>query len=390
MRTRLLKKNALLCKIFYTRNHQITLKHLIIKMKENLSRVKISDIAQRAGVSTGTVDRVLHNRGEVSQKTRDKVLSILAELNYQPDILASTLALKKGYKFASLFPDAGTENLFWNAPLAGLNEALSEIEHFGVTLSRFFFKYNDQSSFNQQLEKIVAEPFDGVILTPVFFESTSSAMEKLTESNTPVVFINSNIESLGSLSFVGQDARQSGLVAGRLMDYSLNAEGCITIINFINEKGGNSHILNREQGFRDYFNAGNFAKPRHLNTINIYTQEQTEVNRILLETIGTENPLCKTMGVFVTNSRVFRVANFKKEFGLSNLILVGYDLLESNIDHLKKDNIDFLISQNPWEQGYKSLMALFNSRIMKKEIVKNQFLPIDIITKENIDYYLNN
>jgi LacI family transcriptional regulator len=359
-------------------------------MKDNLSRVKISDIAQRAGVSTGTVDRVLHNRGEVSKKTRDKVLGILEELNYQPDILASTLAMKKAYKFAVLFPEAGTENLFWKAPLAGLNAALLEIEHFGVTINKFFFKYNDQSSFSQQLEKILTEPFDGVILTPVFFESTSSAIEKLAETNTPAVFINSNIESLSSLSFVGQDARQSGLVAGRLMDYSLNAEGCITIINFINERGGNSHILDREEGFRNYFDAGNFAKPRHLNTININTQDQDEVYRILLENIGTENPLCKTMGVFVTNSRVFRVANFKREYGLNNLILIGYDLLESNIDHLKKNNIDFLISQNPWEQGYKSLMALFNSRIMKKEIVKNQFLPIDIITKENIDYYLNN
>ncbi|MDX9846007.1 MAG: substrate-binding domain-containing protein [Tenuifilaceae bacterium] len=359
-------------------------------MKDNLSRVKISDIAQRAGVSTGTVDRVLHNRGEVSKKTRDKVLSILDELNYQPDILASTLAMKKTYRFATLFPEAGTENLFWKAPLAGLNTALSEIAPFGVTLSRFLFKYNDQSSFNKQLEKIVSEPYDGVILTPVFYDSTSLALEKLAETNTPVVFINSNIENLGNLSFVGQDARQSGLVAGRLMDYSLNVEGCITIINFINEKGGNSHILNREEGFRSYFESGNFTKPRHLNTLNIYTHEQEEVNRILLETIGTDNPICKTMGVFVTNSRVFRVANFKKGFGLSNLILVGYDLLESNIDHLKKNNIDFLISQNPWEQGYKSLMALFNSRIMKKEIMKNQFLPIDIITKENIDYYLNN
>lgn len=359
-------------------------------MKDSLSRVKISDIAQRAGVSTGTVDRVLHNRGEVSKKTRDKVLSILEELNYQPDILASTLAMKRNYKFAVLFPEAGTENLFWKAPLAGLNTALSEIEPFGVTLNKYFFKYNDQSSFNKQLEKVISGAFDGVILTPVFYDSTLSAIEKLSETHTPVVFINSNIENLSNLTFVGQDARQSGLVAGRLMDYSLNVEGCITIINFINEKGGNSHILNREEGFRNYFETESFAKPRHLNTINIYTQDQDEVNRILLETIGTDDPICKTMGVFVTNSRVFRVANFKKEYGLNNLILIGYDLLESNIDHLKKNNIDFLISQNPWEQGYKSLMALFNSRIMKKEIMKNQFLPIDIITKENIDYYLNN
>lgn len=359
-------------------------------MKENLSRVKISDIAERAGVSTGTVDRVIHNRGEVSKKTRDKILAILQEMNYQPDILASTLAQKKPFKFAALLPDAGKENLFWNAPQAGLDSALKEMEHFGVVLEKYLFKYNDQSSFEKNISKIIANGFDGVILTPLFPEITISSIDKLTKNSIPVVFINSNIENQDNIAFVGQDARQSGMVGARLLDYSLNVGGCVNIINFINEKGGNSHILNREQGFRDYFDQSKSEKSRYLNTINIYTHNKNEVDEILRNTIGTEDPLCKTMGVFVTNSRVFRVADFKREHNLKNLILVGYDLLESNIDHLRKNNIDFLISQNPWEQGYKSLMALFNSRIMKKEIVKNQFLPIDIITKENIDYYLNN
>lgn len=359
-------------------------------MKENLSRVKISDIAERAGVSAGTVDRVIHNRGEVSKKTRDKILAILEEANYQPDILASTLALKKPFKFAALLPDAGTENLFWKAPLAGLDSALKEMEHFGVVLDKYLFKYNDQTSFENNISKIITKGYDGIILTPVFSEPTNSSIALLSKSNIPVVFINSNLEDQVNIAFVGQDARQSGMVGARLMDYSLNVGGCVTIINFIHEKGGNSHILNREQGFRDYFTESNGEKTRHIDTININSQNKKEIDDILQNTIGTEDPLCKTMGVFVTNSRVFRVANFKREFGLKNLIVIGYDLLESNIDHLRKNDIDFLISQNPWEQGYKSLMALFNARIMKKEIVKNQFLPIDIITKENIDYYLNN
>ncbi|WP_234408903.1 LacI family DNA-binding transcriptional regulator [Marinilabilia salmonicolor] len=45
--------------------------------------VRIKDIAEKANVSIGTVDRVLHNRGEVAKKTKEKVLTIAKEMNYQ-------------------------------------------------------------------------------------------------------------------------------------------------------------------------------------------------------------------------------------------------------------------------------------------------------------------
>ncbi|MFW5657196.1 MAG: LacI family DNA-binding transcriptional regulator, partial [Bacteroidota bacterium] len=73
-------------------------------MIKNTKKIRIKDIAQLAGVSIGTVDRVIHNRGEVSEKTREKILNIVKEMNFEPDILASTLASKKTFRFAVLFP----------------------------------------------------------------------------------------------------------------------------------------------------------------------------------------------------------------------------------------------------------------------------------------------
>ena len=48
-------------------------------------RITIKDIAERAGVSSGTVDRVLHNRPSVSKKALAKVKTALEELNYEPN-----------------------------------------------------------------------------------------------------------------------------------------------------------------------------------------------------------------------------------------------------------------------------------------------------------------
>ena len=55
--------------------------------------------------------------------------------------------------------------------------------------------------------------------------------------------------------------------------------------------------------------------------------------------------------------------------------------------HLKDGKIDFLISQRPEEQGYAAVTALFNKLFLNKEVQRKHFMPIDIIAKENIDYY---
>lgn len=62
-------------------------------------RIRIKDIAKRSGVSVGTVDRVLHNRPNVSEPARKKVEKALAEMNYQPNMYASALAYNKSYTF---------------------------------------------------------------------------------------------------------------------------------------------------------------------------------------------------------------------------------------------------------------------------------------------------
>ena len=60
------------------------------------SIITISDVARAARVTNGTVDRVLHERGEVSKKTREKVLRVIEELGYQPNVYASMHRRRKG------------------------------------------------------------------------------------------------------------------------------------------------------------------------------------------------------------------------------------------------------------------------------------------------------
>nr|HPR19478.1 LacI family DNA-binding transcriptional regulator [Proteiniphilum sp.] len=61
-------------------------------------KARIKDIAEMAGVSSGTVDRILHNRGNVSESARKAVEEVLKKVNYKPNIHISGLSLKRKYK----------------------------------------------------------------------------------------------------------------------------------------------------------------------------------------------------------------------------------------------------------------------------------------------------
>ena len=75
-------------------------------------KVRIKDIAEKSGVSVGTVDRILHNRPNVSKSAREKVEKVLKEINYQPNMYASALAYNKSYTFYLIMPKHESE-AYW-------------------------------------------------------------------------------------------------------------------------------------------------------------------------------------------------------------------------------------------------------------------------------------
>ena len=77
------------------------------------NKIRIKDIAQMAGVSVGTVDRVLHNRPNTSKTATEKVKKVLEQINYQPNMYASALAHNRSYRFCLLNPRHESE-AYWD------------------------------------------------------------------------------------------------------------------------------------------------------------------------------------------------------------------------------------------------------------------------------------
>lgn len=350
------------------------------KASEELTGVK--EIARRAKVSIATVDRVLHNRTGVSEKTRKLINSIIQELDYQPNLLARRLASRKVLHFAVLIPRTSEETKFWDAPLGGIEEAESEIKPYGIRLEKFFFDQNDKDSFVQQAKLLLKNEVDGVLLAPSFIEESIAFVRECQQRHLPYIFIDSDLPNQESLSYIGPDLYRSGYLAAHLISYLFEA-GKILVVNISREIDQHHHLLRKEEGFRDYFQ--NKAGARQISKIDIRQTDYASIKKELAALL----PDPQLKAIFVTNSRVSFVARYLEEAGISDKLLIGYDYLPDNIAYLDKGTIDFLICQKPREQGYRGVMALYHHLVQGLPVEKDYYMPIDIITKENHAFYRN-
>lgn len=350
--------------------------------KENRSLSGVKEIARRAKVSIATVDRVIHNRKGVSEATKNRINEIIEEIGFQPNILASRLASKKTNRFLVIIPQS-VEAEYWNAILNGINRAYQEIRQYGIVVDCLFYDLNEKQSFVQVTDKLTLSVYDGILLAPSFFDEVTSFTAICREENIPYVFINSDIPGEPSLAYIGPNLFKSGYLAGKLISFGLK-KGKVLIVNISKEIDAYHHLLRKEEGFRAYF------QDQQPNSIELF---KIDIRNTLETTIEQELDAFfrlnqKADAIFVTNSRVRFVANYLTKNRL-NAILIGYDFIGENIEYLKSGSIDFLIGQKPEQQGYIGIMSLFQYVVKGEGISKENFMPIDIIAKENYEFYKN-
>src|SRR5699024_6771012 len=90
------------------------------------TNIRIEDIAEMAGVSVGTVDRVLHNRGNVSAEAEREVKKVLSKTSYTPDPIAKSLGTKKDFEIAVIMPHPEQDE-YWELSEDGIEHARQEI-----------------------------------------------------------------------------------------------------------------------------------------------------------------------------------------------------------------------------------------------------------------------
>lgn len=355
-------------------------------MKKN-TNIRIIDIAQMAGVSPGTVDRILHNRGKVSEEKREKVEKILKEINYEPNMVARFLASKRKYSFAVISPSFSSGD-YWQLACNGMERATAELKKFNISTEYFYFDQHDKNSFFEAVRLFKEKEFDGVLIATLFGPQVIALSKELDKNQLPYIFIDSNIAGQNDLAYFGGDSVGSGNIAAKLLLSEVGKSANIFIAHIRFKTNEISvQMKNREQGFMDYLRQNGFSGKVY--QIEIDPNNDIESLNAIEEIVAENSSLT---GGIVLNSRIYELVNLleKMKPELRNRVkLIGHDAIERNVEALKKDQISFILSQRPDLQGYDAIKALGNLFLFKQTPEKVNYMPIDILIKENIDFYNN-
>jgi LacI family transcriptional regulator len=349
----------------------------------DIEKIRIKDIAERAGVSTGTVDRVLHNRSNVSQKSLAKVNKALEEMDYKPNVYASALAYNKSYKFFSLIPKHESE-AYWEEVEEGAQTACERYRDFRISNKVLYYNRFSPETFAKTMNDVLKQEPDGIIIVPSKIETTQRYADILHDRNIPFILLDSYMPDLKPLSFYGQDSFASGYFAARILMIMAPREKEIMLMKQMrNGNVASKQQENRETGFRHYMH-DHFPAVK-IHEVNLSLDEKREKYDSILEKFFNEHPHLHHCITF--NSKAHLVGEYLLRSNRRNIQIMGYDMVPKNAECVRQGSISCLIAQHAYMQGYACVEALFRAVVLKKEVEPVNYMPIELLTKENIEYY---
>jgi len=346
-------------------------------------KIRIKDIAEKSGVSVGTVDRILHNRPNVSKTAREKVEKVLEEINYQPNVYASALAYNKSYVFWLIIPKHESE-AYWEEIEEGALKACEARRDFNIEVKIKYYKRFHVETFNKTVNDCLEANPDGVIIVPSTLEVTRQFTDILHNRSTPFVLLDSYMPDLKPLSFYGQDSFQSGYFAAKMLMMIASNEKEIMIMRQTNNGVVESKQQeNREVGFRHYMH-DHFPNIKILE-VDLPAEETKAKYDTILSKFFDDNPTvhhCITL-----SSKAHLVGEYLLRTNKRDYQIMGYDMVAKNAECLRQGSISFLIAQHAYMQGYSCVETLFEAIVLHKKVNPVNYMPIEILLKENVDFY---
>lgn len=150
-----------------------------------MSNATIYDVAGAAGVSLATVSRVLNSPEKVKEETRQRVLKVIKELGYRPNVIARGLASRKTTTVGVVISDVTRASVA--QMLSGILDIANKY-NYSIKL----FSISEDADVLDALQNIVAEQVDGVLyLNDELSDRDVELVKKMfTDNNIPFVFAN--------------------------------------------------------------------------------------------------------------------------------------------------------------------------------------------------------
>lgn len=341
----------------------------------------IEQIAELAGVSRGTVDRALNNRGRVNPEVAKRIEQIAGELGYVP----------KRRRKADREKDSGgrrkrigvvtqlSQSSFMLLVNRGIEEAAEKLADQGIEVLVRENSSVDEAEQMKAIEELEAEGIDALAIMPVECDPVRVKLNEMTEEKKiPVVTFNTDIVGTKRSCFVGLDNRKSGRAAAGLMGLMMRGEGkVLAVTGYFSNSAGSRRV----DGFVEELK-NSFPKMELVGVQSSFDHTE-EVERIIVNAMSAFPDLG---GIFVASGGQAGVRNAFEKLKLKKRpYVIIYDLTPKNEKTLQEGTVDFLIDQEGYDQGYRALTILADllkwGRQPEKEYM---YTEINIKTKYNL------
>lgn len=345
-----------------------------------MARVTINMIAEKAGVSRGTVDRVLNNRSYVKADVKERVLKIAKQMGYVSQREIHLRERKQEYKplrLGVLLPSFGFGPQFHEGVGAGIREAQDELENANVEICVKMCRTDLPEEAAGLLKEFLQEEIEGLSVCLPQDPSIEKALREMKEANIPIVTFNSDLPDSGRVLFVGQDIIQSGRLAAQIM-YNCLRPG-EQVLAAVGDMKFDGH-LRRYQGFSGRMAELGFP-PQDIFTAETFNDYSTTL-RVIGEALRSHPDLG---GIYMANLSVTACAEAVRTCGREGKVhVICHDINDGIRRLLKEGRVDFTIPQDFVRQGREPLIWLV-SYLRKKELPDAERVnDLQILCAENI------
>lgn len=336
----------------------------------------VKDVADAAGVSLATVDRVLNDRPGVRRQTVERVTAAIAATGFVRDISAANLARQRLYRFAFILPDKDSEFI------AALKEAVMEAgiaqapERTVVRITPV--PANDPHQIVRVLQGIGPSNTDGVAIMAPETPHLRDAISHLKSQGIFVVALVANQPNAPCDHFVGINNQAAGRTAGTLMGrFCAGRSGRVLVLA---ESMQSRDTLERRLGF-DEILAAEYPALQVAPSLETYG-DRDRAGRVLTAAIAGDPAV---VGLYIIGSGVRRALEVLDELGCAReMVIIAHDLTPYTRARLEDRTLDAVITQDVGHLVRSALRVLRAKCDGSETIQSQERIRIEIVLRENM------
>jgi LacI family transcriptional regulator len=345
-------------------------------------RVTIKDIAERAGVSLGSVHCALSGKPGVSESTRLHIIQIAKESGYRPNSVAASLK-RKTVRIAAAFPGPTEDNrFFFSYVWEGVRAYIREVSDFNIELIEVPY-YKGVNNHSDELSELINHrEFDGLLTVGFTDMGGRISLQQFKNKGIPVVLIANDLPQSGRLCCIQPNYQLVGRTLAELISRQIPLGSAILLCAGDLLIPAHYQIV---QGFDAYLEENNLTNPVykvHANKI-----KQDVYDQIIRE-LGHENlGACCCVNA---RSSVMLGDALLETGKAGKIIAVGSDLFDENINFLRKGVFTNLLQKNPYNQAYMATKILLEYLLRGTQPpLENLYVGSEIVFKSSLPIYEN-